>query len=107
MSKPALPVILGRGSLADAMRAEIARDPDRYRAVTIGVVPVGVCPCCDQEVYSVTSRVTGWVPGYATGASETAVAHPVVEGGAVGCCCVAPNWGPKHASQREGVPDAV
>ena len=22
-------------------------------------------------------------------------------------CCVAPNWGPKHASQREGVPDAV
>ncbi len=99
MSRPALPVILGRGPIADAMRAQVARDPDRYLPVTISIVPSGVCPCCEQDVYCVTSKVTAWEPGYATGIETDAILHPLVEGG-VGCCCIAPNWGPKHGPKE-------
>lgn len=102
MAKPATPVVLGSGPLADAMRAEIERDPDRYRPMTCSIDPVGVCPCCEKDVFSVSSRLTDFERGFATGIGDDAVLHQqVVDGEMVGtCCCVAPNFGPKHAEKE-------
>lgn len=104
MAKPATPIILGSGPLADAMRAQVDADPDRYRPMTCSMHPVGVCPCCEQEVYSVRSRITAFEPGYATGISDDAVLHqqPTGVGGTLEprCCCVAPNFGPKHRETK-------
>ena len=104
MTKPALPRILGSGPLADTMRAQVAADPDRFRPETWSIEPDGVCPCCGEEVFRCTTRHTGWAEGFATHAN---VVHPRMnpetgefakpdEHAVSGCCCKAPNWGPKH-----------
>ncbi len=97
-NKPALPIVLGRGRMADEVRAKIAAEPDRYRTETWGLTALGRCPCCEKDVYPATTRFTGWVPGAQTHAGTV---HLTVDGapprvGNVRCCCVAPNWGPKH-----------
>lgn len=76
MSKPALPMVLGTGPLADAARRMIAEDPDRYRPQSISMDPVGHCPCCDRDVYRVRSRVTAFEEGFATGLEDDAIVHP-------------------------------
>lgn len=94
--------VLGSGAMADAMRAELERDPDRYAPETWSMEPVGHCPCCGEDVCRCTTRYTGWSEGFATHANvvhprcnaETALPDP--SGTAAGCCCVAPNWGPAH-----------
>lgn len=102
MSAPKGWTVLGSGSMADAMRAEIARDPDRYAPETWSIDPVGHCPCCAKDVYRCTTRYTGWTKGFATMGN---VIHPKIDaktclpdpnGTAPGCCCVPPNFGPKH-----------
>lgn len=104
---PALPMILGRGPLADEMRAMMAADPDRYRPTTWSLEPVGHCPCCDEDVYRATTRHTGWRQGFST---HSDVLHPSFnaktkepdpEGTIAGCCCKPGAWGPVHAEQRE------
>lgn len=97
--------VLGSGPLADSMRAELARDPDRYRAETWSMSPEGRCQCCDEEVFRCTTRHTGWIEGFATHKNHV---HPRVDangqpdpsGAAGGCCCVPPNFGPKHAEPK-------
>lgn len=94
--------VLGSGPMADSMRAELERDPDRYAPETWSINPVGHCPCCDEDVFACTTRHTGWNEGFATHAN---VVHPRCDartglpdpnGTVAGCCCVGPNWGPKH-----------
>jgi len=89
--------------MADAVRAEIDRDPDHYRPETWSIEPVGYCPCCDRDVFRCTTRHTGWTEGCAT---HRHVVHPRINvethapdpnGSGVGCCCVAPHFGSKHA----------
>lgn len=88
--------------MSDAVRAELARDPEAYRPETWSIDPVGHCPCCDQDVFRCTTRQTGWTEGFATHDNvihprcnaETAVPDPA--GTVAGCCCKDPNWGPKH-----------
>lgn len=101
--KPALPMVLGTGPLADAMRAQIEADLDRYRPTTWSMKPVGTCPCCSKSVYKATTRYTSWKPGYST---MDNVIHPTFrfkdkepdpDGGLVGCCCKPGEWGPKHS----------
>lgn len=96
-------MVLGSGPLADAMRAEIERDPDKYKPETWSIDPVGHCPCCDQDVFRCTTRHTKWVEGFATHGnvvhpclSSSGEPMPSAAGAFAGCCCVAPNWGPKH-----------
>lgn len=102
MSAPKGWTVLGSGPMADAVRAEIARDPDRYAPETWGMEPIGHCPCCDQDVYRCTTRHTGWTEGFATHANvihprcDAITCLPDPSGTAPGCCCMAPNWGPKH-----------
>lgn len=93
--------------MADAMRAEMAKDPDRYRPVSYSMKPVGHCPCCKQNVHRTTSRHTNWEPGFAT-LGEPPIVHPAYDdatgapdpkGNVAGCCCVAPNFGPAHAKK--------
>ena len=76
MSKPAPPLVIGSGPIADAMRAAIAADPDRYRPMSISIDPVGHCPCCGLDVYRVSSRATGFEEGFATGTEDDAIVHP-------------------------------
>ena len=97
--KPGVPMVLGSGPLTDEMRRMIEADPDRYRPVTMSRRPVGVCPCCGAEVFSVTSRLTDWEQGYATGPGEDDLLHPIIDG-RTGCCCFDGAWGPKHAGQK-------
>lgn len=105
--KPMLPVVLGNGPLADAMRATLAEDPDRYRPETWSLDPVNRCPCCDRDVYRCTTRHTGWIEGFATldGVVHTTYSaetkKPDPHGTLFSCCCVAPNWGPKHDKQKQ------
>lgn len=103
--KPNLPMILGTGPLADAMRAQIAADPDRYRPTSWSMTSVGCCPCCKKNVYRATTRHTGWKPGYST---HDDVIHPSFnaktkepdpEGALVGCCCKPEKWGPQHCEK--------
>lgn len=82
--------------MADAVRAEIERDPERYRPETWSTEPIGHCPCCDQDVYRCTTRHTGWTEGFATHAN---VVHPRLTARGklfAGCCCKPGQWGPKH-----------
>lgn len=94
--------VLGSGAMADSMRAEIERDPDRYAPETWSIEPKGICPCCDEEVFRCKTRHTGWSEGFATHAHvvhprcDATTSLPDPNGTEVGCCCVAPNWGPKH-----------
>ena len=94
--------VLGSGPMADAMRAEIASDPDKYAPETWGLRPVGHCPCCDEDVFRCTTRHTGWVEGFATHFNvvhprcNAETAEPDPNGAVPGCCCTAPNWGPLH-----------
>lgn len=74
--KPPLPMVLGSGPLADAMRAQIAADPDRYRAMTSSIHPIGHCPCCGKDVFRVKSRATNFEEGFATGLDDDAIIHP-------------------------------
>lgn len=102
--KPMVPVVLGSGPMADAMRAQIAADPDRYRPTSISMYPAGTCPCCGADVYRVRSRLTDFEEGYATGTEVDALLHPTLKDGAgdrigPGCCCSEGAWGPKHAKQ--------
>ena len=99
--------VLGGGPMADAVRAEIERDPDRYAPETWSMVADGKCTCCGELVWRCTTRHTGWKPGFATYGN---VVHPSMnpdtglpdpDGTVSGCCCVAPNWGPKHDAQNE------
>lgn len=108
MAKPALPVVLGSGPLADSMRRMMAEDPDRYRPVTISMNYAFKCPCCKRKVYRVTSRWTNWEEGFSTGTEESDLIHPRLNdqrrpdpnGEHAGCCCKAPNWGPLHAQEE-------
>lgn len=99
--------VFGTGPLADAVRAEIARDPDRYRPETWSTMPSGNCPCCDSDVFRCTTRHTGWTEGFATHDNvvhprmDPATCQPSQTGTVAGCCCVAPNWGPKHEAPRK------
>lgn len=68
-------IVIGSGWLADACRRQIAADPDRYRARSSSIKPIGKCPCCEQKVYRVTSKPTNWQPGYATGTEDDAALH--------------------------------
>lgn len=93
--------VLGGGAMADALRAEIDRDPDRYAPETWSVEPAGVCPCCSEDVFRCTTRHTGWSEGFATHANALHVrcndeGYPDPNGKQCGCCCVAPNFGPMH-----------
>ena len=97
MSKPALPVVVGSGWLADAMRRTIEADPDRYRPQTWSTTPVGECPCCGQDVYRAETRETGFEPGFMSHAGKL---HPTINGVA-GCCCVPGAWGPKHSKRKK------
>jgi hypothetical protein len=98
--------VLGVGPLADEMRAMIAADPDRYRPEMWTMSPVGECPCCGQDVYRCTTRHTGWAPGFATQSNRVhpsfnpKTKQPEPGGPLVGCCCVPPNWSPKHREQE-------
>lgn len=74
--KPALPTVLGSGPLADAVRAQIASDPDRYRPMSISMRPVGHCPACGLDVYKVSSRLTNFEEAFATSTSDDAILHP-------------------------------
>lgn len=105
-NKPALPMVLGSGPLADEMRAMIAADPDRYRPSTWSTKPVGTCPCCNQKAFRCRTRFTNFEDGFSTHAD---VVHPSFNpetqepdprGTVAGCCCVPGQWGPKH---REGL----
>lgn len=95
--------VIGRGAMADAVRAELARDPDAYRPETWSIDPVGRCSCCDQDVFRCTTRHTGWIEGFATHANvvhprcnaETSLPDP--NGDVAGCCCKSPQWGPQHS----------
>ncbi len=104
--KPKGWTVLGTGPLADSIRTELARDPDRYRPETWSIEPAGHCPCCDEDVFRCTTRHTGWEPGYATHSNRV---HPAIDpvtcladpkGAAAGCCCVPPNYGRAHATKR-------
>jgi hypothetical protein len=105
--KPALPMIFGSGPMADAMRAEMAKDPDRYRPQSMDTHPLGRCPCCELDVYRVNGRITNFEEGFATGLEDDAIVHPRVgdkgkpaeRGLWLGCCCVPPKWGPKHTEK--------
>lgn len=102
--------MLGSGPMADAVRAEIERDPDAYAPETWSIDPDGKCPCCGELVYRCTTRHTKWEEGFAT---HKNVVHPAMDPdtgkfadentvrSVSGCCCVAPNWGPKHDEQNE------
>lgn len=105
--------MLGGGRLAEQMREMIAADPDRYRPETWSMDPVGGCPCCGQDVYRCTTRHTEWREGFA---SHHNVVHPSFNAGThepdpggtvVGCCCVAPNWGPMHRDDLVEMTDAT
>ena len=102
MTAPAGLTVIGSGPLADSVRAEIDRDPDRYRPETWSIDPVGHCPCCDQDVFRCTTRHTGWEEGFSTHSNvvhprcDANTALPSPTGTVAGCCCKAPNWGPKH-----------
>lgn len=86
--KPAGWTVLGSGTFADAVRAEIAKDPDRYRPVTWGAQPVGFCPCCGKNVHPVISRHTAWERGFSTSPGDEGVVHPsCVIPGKADCCC--------------------
>lgn len=99
--KPAGPIVLGSGRLADEVRAKIAADPDRYRPESWGMRAEGTCPCCGEEVFRCTTRHTGWRSGFATYRN---VVHPNINadgvpcptGTLVGCCCKQGAFGPKH-----------
>lgn len=96
--------VIGSGPLADEVRAEIARDPEAYLPETWSMKPVGRCPCCNERVYRCTTRHTGWQPGFATHSGKVhpavdASGNPTPAGAIAGCCCVAPNWGPKHGAK--------
>lgn len=105
--------VLGSGAMADSVRAELARDPDRYAPEQWRIDPDGQCPCCGELVYGCTTRHTGWRPGFAT---HSNVVHPSMDPetgrfadentarAVSGCCCVAPNWGPKHSEDAEAKP---
>jgi len=101
-----LPIVLGSGPLADAMRRQIEADPDAYRPETWSMSPAGICPCCEAKVFRCTTRHTGWEPGFATlnhrihPAFNAETKQPDPAGTIVGCCCVAPNWGPKHSDPK-------
>lgn len=106
MSRPRGWTVLGSGPMADAVRAELERDPDAYAPQTWSIKPVGICPCCDEEVFSCKTKHTNWEEGFAT---HSNVVHPRCDaktslpdpnGTAAGCCCKAPNWGPKHADAK-------
>ncbi len=98
--------VLGSGPLADAVRAEIERDPDRYAPETWGMSAVGVCPCCGDDVFRCTTRHTAWKEGFASHRNvlhprcDTETGLPDPNGTEVGCCCVPPNWGPKHEEAK-------
>lgn len=106
--KPALPFVLGSGALADEMRRMIEADPDRYRAETWSMDPVGKCPCCGQKVYSAKTRHTAFLRGFLTMA-EPPVIHPSFDlegkrdpdGPLAGCCCKDGEWGPKHSEPKK------
>lgn len=108
--KPRGWTVLGTGPLADATRALIEKDPDRYLPETWSIDPAGYCPCCDNDVFRCTTRHTGWRPGFATHAnvvhpSFNAKTHePDPDGTIAGCCCAAPNWGPKHKEPTDERP---
>jgi hypothetical protein len=110
VNKPALPVILGSGPVADSMRATVAADPDRFRPETWSINPVNRCPCCKQLVYRCTTRHTNWISGFATHANVVHITYnseteqPDPSGDIFSCCCVAPNWGPEHDSQLDERP---
>ncbi len=102
MAKPALPIVLGTGPFADAVRAEIDRDPDCYRPMTCSINPVGQCPCCDRAIYQVKSKLTDFEYGYAPGIEDDTVLHqqPGLDGTPEArCCYIAPNWSPKHKAK--------
>lgn len=104
--KPDLPIVLGSGPLADSMRAMIAEDPDRYRPETWSMTG-HKCPCCGQKVFRCTTRHTDWHPGFATldnavhPSFDAQTKQPALGGTLAGCCCVAPNWGPKHQPKKK------
>ena len=77
MSKPALPMIFGSGPMADAVREQMAKDPDRYRPVTIGMHQVGVCPWCMGRVVSYSGRENNFEDGFAAflGQGEVRIHH--------------------------------
>lgn len=106
-------VVLGSGPLADAMRAltsiavalgDVVANARRFRPETWSIKPHAVCPCCGEEIFRCTTRHTGWVEGFATHSNKV---HPTVDpktrepapDGVPTCCCVAPNWGPKHTQK--------
>lgn len=105
--RPAGPIVLGSGPLADSVRARLEADPDRYTPETWSIDPVGHCPCCDEDVFSCTTRHTGWSEGFATHTNlvhprcNAQTAKPDLNGTLPGCCCVAPNFGPMHAAANE------
>lgn len=105
MTAPKGWTVLGTGPLADAMRAEIARDPDAYRPETWSIEQFAHCPCCDEDIFRCTTRHTGWVEGFATHSNKV---HPRVDpktgladpnGTVATCCCVPPNFGPAHTQK--------
>lgn len=118
--KPTVPMILGSGALADAMRRMVDSDPDRYRPVTISTRPVGRCPCCGEDIYRITSRHTNWVEAFAPASFASSnperpqagsvhprfskARQPDPHGPIAGCCCVAPDWGPKHKEETKKKP---
>lgn len=100
--------VIGSGRMADEIRAELARDPDKYRPETWSMKPEGHCPCCDQDVFRCTTRHTKFVEGFATHGNVVHPrcgddGHPSDAGAHAGCCCVAPNFGPKHAESAPPV----
>lgn len=106
MTAPKGWTVLGSGPLADGIRAELERDPERYRPETWSIKPVGHCPCCDDDVYRCTTQHTGWTEGFATLSSKV---HPRLDaktgledpdGTSVGCCCVPPNFSAAHTQRR-------
>jgi hypothetical protein len=102
--KSAVPMIFGAGPMADAMRAAIAADPDRYRPRSITMRAVAWCPCCERDVYGVTSKATGWMPRYATGIEDDAIVHGGDERSGPLCCCVAPGWSGAHIEPQTRLP---
>jgi hypothetical protein len=108
--RPAGWMVLGKpgdNPLADGIRAQLASDPDKYAPETWSIDPVGVCPCCGDEVFRATTRHTNWDEGFLSHAlrvhhkvNEAGVIDPT--GGRVACCCVAPDFAPNHdAARRE------
>lgn len=91
MAKPATPIVLGSGQLAESVRAQIVADPDRYRPATYSIDPIGVCPCCEREVFRARSRYTNFENGFVTFLAEGEVLHqqPGKDGVLEARCCCA------------------